>query len=149
LAKIEHLALLADLFGIVLIPPSVYAEVVTRAPNRPGATKVGKADWIQVRTPTDLQKISYLQAELDPGKAEALILAEELGADWVLLDEKKARFTAERLGLRFIGTVGILLLTKRQGKIANLRSLLDELRDKKFHLGDRLYQAVLKQAGKA
>ena len=149
LAKIGQLALLRELLGTILIPQAVYEEVVTRAPDRPGAIEVRQATWIRVRIPADQAKVNYLRADLDPGEAEALILAEELNADLILLDEPKARLAAELLGLRFMGTVGVLLLAKRMGKITAIRPLLDELRAKKFHISERVYQAALSQAGES
>jgi len=89
LAKINHFFLLKDLFGTVIIPQAVYDEVVTHAPNRPGATEVSQAAWIQTQTVSDKTKVAYLRTDLDQGEAEALVLAKELTADWVLLDEQK------------------------------------------------------------
>ena len=148
LAKIGRLTLLQELFGTITIPPAVYDEVVTNAPNRPGAKEIRQAAWIQTQSPIDQTKVDYLRADLDPGEAEALVLAEELDASWILLDEPKARLAAKLLGLKFVGTVGLLLLAKRLGKISSVKPLLDELRAKKFHLNERVYQAVLKEAGK-
>ena len=81
------------------------------------------------------------------GEAEALVLAEELAADWIILDETKARLAANLIGLPYIGTIGILLLAKQLGKINELRPLLDELKSKKFYISDHVYHSVLKQAG--
>ncbi len=147
LAKINHLDLLQDLFGAIIIPQAVYNEVVTHAPNRPGAAEIRQATWIQTQAPTDPTKVAYPRAALDPGEAEALVLAEELAADWLLLDEPKARLAARLVGLKFVGTVGLLLLAKQTGKIAAVRPLLDELKVQKFHLSDKVYQAALNQAG--
>jgi uncharacterized protein len=142
LSKITHLALLQELFGTVLIPEAVYDEVVTRASGRPGSAEVQQADWIQKKAVTDRTKIDYLRADLDPGEAEALVLAEELDAAWVLLDEPKARLAAELLGLKFIGTLGLLVLGKNSGKLEKLRPLLDDLRAKRFHECLHLSQCV-------
>jgi len=74
-------------------------------------------------------------------------LAEELSADWILLDETKARLAANLLGFRYIGTIGLLLLAKRMGKVEMVRPLLDELREEKFYISERVYQLTLGQAG--
>lgn len=74
-------------------------------------------------------------------------MAEELAADWIILDDAKARLAADLLGLQYIGTIGILLLAKRLGKVLEVRFLLDKLRMKKFYISDRVYQFALKQAG--
>lgn len=147
LAKIEKLSLLRRLFGTLHIPPAVYAEVVTQAPQRPGAGEVRGATWIKTTPIQNTSTLRYLRAELDPGEVEALILAEEMSADWVLLDESKARRIAKTLELSHIGTVGLLLLAKRRGYITEVRPLLDSLRTKRFHLSNNVYQSVLHQAG--
>jgi hypothetical protein len=77
----------------------------------------------------------------------ALVLAEELSADWILLDETKARLAAELLGFRYIGTIGLLLLAKKNEQVAKIRPLLDELREKKFYISERVYQLTLEEAG--
>ena len=70
LSKINRLDLLQDLFGTIHVPQAVYEEVVVRAPDRPGAAQVGKADWIQVQTAAYRDKINYLRGDLDSGEAE-------------------------------------------------------------------------------
>lgn len=146
LAKIEQITLLRCLFNEICIPQAVYAEVVLAAPERTGADEVRQADWIRIVTICDPTKVRYLRVELDAGEAEALVLAEELQANWIVLDESKARRVAEILGLPYIGTVGLLLLAKQRGCISQLRPLLDALRAQRFRLSDRVYQAVLRQA---
>lgn len=146
-SKLDRLAVLRDLFGTVHIPQAVYEEVVVEAPERPGAAQIRQAEWILVSKPTGVAKVNYLRTDLDRGEAEVLILAEELEADWVLLDESKARIAAELLDLSFTGTIGLLLLAKQMGKIPAIRPLLDELRTKGFYLSERVYQAVLTRAG--
>jgi predicted nucleic acid-binding protein len=147
LAKLERLTLLSELFGAIVIPQAVYDEVVSNTPNRPGSLEVRQATWIQVQAITNQAKLADLLADLDLGEAEALVLAEELHADWILLDESKARLIAQISGLKFIGTIGLLLLAKQTGTITMLRPLLDELRAKNFHLSQKLYQATIDKAG--
>ncbi|MBN1886733.1 MAG: DUF3368 domain-containing protein [Thermoflexales bacterium] len=146
LAKIGQINLLRSLFGKVYVPQAVYDEVVTHASHRPGADEVRQADWIEVCGPGDRTKVDYLQIDLDTGEAEALVLAEKLSANLVLVDETKARLAADTLKLKYIGTVGLLLLAKRRGLVPQIRPLIDELRAKKFRLSEKVYQAVLRRA---
>jgi hypothetical protein len=146
LAKIDKLSLLTELFGRITIPQAVYDEVVTNALNRPGSQAVQKADWIDLRIVDNQIKVAYLRTDLDPGESESLVLAEELNANWILLDEQKARLAAQLIGLNFVGTVGVLLFAKQMKKIDRIRPLLDELREKNFHLSKRVYRTVLQQA---
>lgn len=147
LAKIGKLELLRELFDTIRIPEAVYAEVVTNARERPGALEIRQAEWVITQSPVDQTKVAYLRADLDAGEAEALVLVEELSADWILLDETKARLAADLLGFRYIGTIGLLLLAKRLGKIEKVRPLMDELREKKFYISEYVYQQALEKAG--
>lgn len=146
LAKIGQLSWLPDLFGEVLIPGAVYSEIVIAGAGRIGAAEIQAASWIRMEAVVDRTKVNYLLTQLDIGEAEAIVLAQEQQADWVLVDETKARAIAQRLGMRLIGTVGLLLLAKQQGKITGVRPLLDALRSQQFRLSQTVYDLVLKQA---
>lgn len=146
LAKIGQLSWLADLFGEVLVPGAVYSEIVVAGVGRRGAAEIQSANWIRMEAVIDRTKVSYLLTQLDIGEAEAIVLAQEKHADWLLVDENKARTIAQRLGLHMIGTVGLLLLAKQQGKISTIRPLLDALRSQQFRLSHKVYELVLKQA---
>jgi len=148
LAKVGKLELLKALFGTIRVPQSVYYdEVVMDAKGRPGSLEVSQASWIATQSAGDRIKVDYLRADLDAGEAETLVLAEELAADWILLDETKARLAADLPGFDHIGIVGLLLLAKRIGEVAMVRPILDELRKKKFYISERVYQKALIQAG--
>lgn len=82
------------------------------------------------------------------GECEALILAEEVHADAVLIDESAGRAIALQRGLTVVGTLGILLRTKQAGLCAEIRPLLDQLQDEiNFFVSPTLRQLVLQQAG--
>lgn len=149
LAQIGQLAWLPDLFGEVIVPTAVYAEIVVAGSGRSGAAEIQSASWIHRDAVTDRTKVNYLLTQLDIDEAEAIVLAQERQANWLLVDEIKARTIAQRLGLHMIGTVGLLLLAKQQGKIGAVRPFLDELRSHQFHLSQKVYDAVLKQANEA
>ena len=71
-------------------------------------------------------------------------MALQLGADLVLLDEKEGRCAAQRLGLRVVGVVGILLEAKAKGSIRRVRPHLDALRQKAgFYIDSSLCQYAL------
>ena len=92
--------------------------------------------------------VGLLRAELDEGEAEAIALAHEIRADIILLDERDARRAAMRMGLKVLGTVGILLWGKQTEKIVSLREQLDALRFQgKFRISQQLCDRVLREAG--
>jgi predicted nucleic acid-binding protein len=74
------------------------------------------------------------------------VLARELGADWVLMDEKKGRRKLTQMGLKKIGTAGILLKAKQVGLLPAVRPELEQLRQRGFSISQSVIDAVLRQA---
>jgi predicted nucleic acid-binding protein len=104
--------------------------------------------WLAVRNIPEGVPLQLLSAQLHPGEAEAIVLALDISADWILLDETDGRAVAARAGLRVTGILGILLRAKQRGEIPYLRPELDSLRTRaRFFVGSRLEQEVLRSAG--
>jgi predicted nucleic acid-binding protein len=135
LATIQHFDLLQHLFGKIHIPQAVYGEAVTAGREEGGAKReVSAADWIETVPVKDQLAVDVLLDELDRGEAETIVLARELNADWVLMDEKKGRRKVSELGLDKIGTLGILLKTKQVGLLPRIRPEVEQLRQQGFSL---------------
>jgi uncharacterized protein len=91
--------------------------------------------------------VASLRLELDPGEAEAIACALEGSATLLLIDERRGRRVAQQLGISVIGLVGVLLLAKRRGLVAQIRPLLDGLRQRAgFWMSEALYARVLQEA---
>ena len=90
--------------------------------------------------------MEVLLDEIDLGEAETIVLAHELGADWVLMDEKKGRRKLTEMGLPKIGTVGILLKAKQVGLLTVIRPELEQLHQHGFSISQTVIDAVLRQA---
>jgi predicted nucleic acid-binding protein len=148
LAAVGRLELLRSLYGKVIIPQSVHDEIVIAGAGQPGATEVEAFDWIETRQVADRALVDSLRLELDDDEAEAITLAVELKADLILLDERKGRVIAVRLGLRFIGLVGMLAEAKHNGLISAIRPIMNDLIGKAgFWIGQELYDRILQVAG--
>lgn len=120
-------------------------EVVIEGKGQPGTQEVQSSNWIRVQDVKDRSFVRLLEAELDRGESEAIALARELKADLVLLDEKDARLRGKRVGLRILGTIGILIWAKKAGHISSLQAQLNALRDEaKFRISTELYEQALK-----
>jgi hypothetical protein len=144
LAAINHLHLLQQLYGTVLIPEAVYRELTD--PNFPvaGAIEVQTFIWIQTRPVQDRTLVEALSNELDIGEAEAIALALETKADQVLIDERRGRLVAGRLNLGYTGILGILVEAKSQRLISAVKPLLDALINQAgFWVAEPLYKRVL------
>lgn len=133
LSKIGELEVLRHLFGAILIPPAVYHEVVVQGSGRPGAAEVASAGWIQTCVVVGQLTIDALRLNLGAGEAEAIVLATEQSADFVILDDWRARQTALSLSLPVIGTVAVLAKAEEKGLINSLDSAIDRLRQSGFY----------------
>jgi predicted nucleic acid-binding protein len=91
--------------------------------------------------------VSVLNEKIDLGEAEAITLAFEKNADFIILDDLKARKTAIRNGLNVIGTLGLLLEAKKEGKISNLKELIKIFAENDIRLSEQLIKNILIEAG--
>jgi len=85
---------------------------------------------------------SILLPRLDRGETEAIALASELSADWLLIDETAGRNEAGRQGIQTIGTLGVLREAHRSG-LLDLRTSLDEIVRLGFRVRPSLLQILL------
>lgn len=110
--------------------------------GRPGVKEVANASWVLKIEVQNLLAVSLLQVDLDCGEAEAIVLAKELGADYLLLDEKKARRVARNSEIKHMGTVGILGLAAKKGLILNIEDTFDKLEENGFRFTEEVRKRV-------
>ena len=91
--------------------------------------------------------LDVVRRSIDPGEAEVIALALELGINDVVLDDLDARRFARRNGLQPIGTLGLLLGAKESGLIVSVRNEINRLRSFGFRASDALIATVLASAG--
>jgi predicted nucleic acid-binding protein len=99
LLLIDHVTLLPALFGRVLIPPMVAEELQrshTPAPVR--AWLSSPPEWLEIRLPH--QRAEAILPRLGAGEREAIILAQEVQATLLLMDDLEGREEAERRAFR-------------------------------------------------
>jgi predicted nucleic acid-binding protein len=143
-ARIGRLDLLGDVFGEVIVPPAVWDEAVTAGSGRPGADAIRRAPWIRRMAVARDEPVRTLLASLGPGEAEAIALWAELERPGpLLLDDRKARAAAVRLGIPVLGTAGALLRAKDHGLISAVRPLLDDLRAAGLYLSEPAARELL------
>ena len=134
LERIGRLDLLPALIEPICAPPAVETEFGSRPA------------WMTIETPLDKGMIAALRLIVDPGEAEAITLAYEKG--WrLIVDDRKAREAAQRLGVRITGTVGLLLRAKQTSVITAIRPLLDALDAHSFRVAPALRAEALRLAG--
>ena len=142
LSAIGRLDLLKSLYNEVVIPPAVAIEL-----QRNGVDH-RRQQWLLLSKPTNNELVRHLELRLDQGEAEAIVVALELGADRVLIDERRARRVASEFNLRPLGLLGILAEAKRHRLIRECKPALDEMiQIAGFWIGERLYKYFLAAVG--
>ena len=140
LLSVGQVDLLHSLYGNVVIPPAVDAELRAYHAELP--------DFIQVMPVQTNALLIRLERELDQGEAEAIVLAKTIQADLLLMDEMLGRRAAQKEHLPVIGLMGVLLLAKKKGHISSLGSLIDRLESEAgFYLSRSVKERVLCAAG--
>ncbi|MDL1976123.1 MAG: DUF3368 domain-containing protein [Deltaproteobacteria bacterium] len=144
LATIGRISLLHQLFGKIYIPREVYDELKSK--KAPGYQEID-APYFQVREIQGAPYIGFLLHDLDRGEAEAILLAKELQADTLIIDERIGYAIAKAQGLHVIGTLTVLLMAKEHGLISTVKPLLDEMIRKGRWYSQFVYKDFLKKIG--
>lgn len=143
LSQIEKMNILKTLFSEIFVPEAVFTECMVKASSTEDERKF--TEIIKIAEARDSLAVMTLQTDLGKGESECIVLAKEINADFVVLDDKDARKMAEFLGLNVIGTLGILVMAYKRGKIQNVKAVIDEMRDKSFWMDDKLYKRILEE----
>lgn len=131
LIKIGHLDLLRLVYGTIFIPTQVYEEVQALQNFGYNVEDFSSLSWIHQVSPQNMVWVNELiHQDLDRGEAEAIVLAKELGANVLLMDERLGTSVARSMGLHTIGLLGILVVAKRQNIITDVKNWLDLLQNK-------------------
>ncbi len=118
LLKLNRLELLQQLYQEIYIPLAVYNEI--EAGKVKGYYQdLVEVDWINICRVQDDQAVKYF-LDLDAGESEAIILATEMNADLIILNETLGRFHAKHADLKVTGTIGVLIKAKAKGLIGQL-----------------------------
>jgi len=120
LSKINKLSILNEIFKKIVIPKGVYEEYQEKLP-----------EFIQIIHVKNEKLIKLASAFLDKGEAEVAL---EHDAQGVILDDKKGRKTAVKLGLKVIGTLGIIDLAQQKGIIEDKSLIIEEIKKKGFYI---------------
>lgn len=143
LSRVGILAVLAELFGEVVVPRAVWAEVVDRRPSAPGLDALTSAQWIRV---VDTE-FAVADLGLDAGETAAIQLALTLQAELLLIDERLGRRVAAARGIPVRGTLGVLVQARRTGALPALRPVLERLVAEGFRISPALLREALAAVG--
>lgn len=133
--------LLPVLYGRVVIPDSVMIELTNiRTPEVVKQWIGSHPAWLEVARPT--QPPPDVMTHLDRGERDALLLAVEIKADLVLMDDRDGVEEAARLGLTVTGTLGLLDQAAAK-ELVDLPDALNRLRATNFRVSPVLLEKLL------
>ena len=142
LIKIECVDVLPRLYGAVVIPSQVAAELTD--PKRPALVRAFMAappEWLSTRSPSKLEDIEGI----DEGERAAISLARELNADLLLIDDNKGREAAIARHIPTARTAALLLDAANAGALPNLKEAFDKLKATDFRVPVKVLDELLKR----
>ena len=147
LLKIGRLDLLERLFEQVYIPSAVFNELTADERFRLEAEQIKNKQYIIIKCVNNSESVSILKRAtgLDQGESEAIVLSDEMKADLILMDEAKGRTVSAQLGIRIMGTIGVLIIAYEEGFLSSseVRECVEGLKRAGRHIGERHYQMIL------
>lgn len=143
LINIEYIDILPRLFGKIVIPPQVSAELTLS--NRPEPVRAfisSPPQWLLQQSPSIVKPIPMLH----PGEVAAISLAVEIHADLLLIDELRGRRAAAARGIRFTGTIGVLEQAADSGMV-DLKDAFERIKKSDFWISHELLDERLRLHG--
>ena len=142
LSSIGKINILRELFNEIIISKAVYDEI--KAKKSYGYDEAD-SNFIKIQSIKGKIYSELLLNQLDLGEAETIILAKEINADYVLIDENIGYKIAKNSNLEVIRTLSILLKAKEKGIISEIKPLLDEMIAKGRWYSKSVYNNFLKR----
>ncbi len=147
LLKIDRIDLLENLFGQVLIPQAVFNELTVDERFKLEAEQIRRKQFIKVKAVKNPESASILKRAtgLDQGESEAIILTDEQNADVLLMDEAKGRAVSFQMGIKIMGTIGILMAAYQENELTGdeVRECVEGLQRAGRHISQKHYQMLL------
>jgi len=142
LILIEEIDILPKMYGRVVVPQTVREELVRgSAPQLVRSWVDHLPIWLEVRSPLAVPDSSL--AKLDAGERDAIMLATELHADQLIVDDREGRREAERRGIPVMGTLGVLREAATL-KLLDIRVAAERLQATSFYVAPEVLAKLLK-----
>ncbi len=139
LALIDKLDILNELFDDIKIPSAVWKEI-TNNESKSDYHKIYNFFKDKIVQIIGINELTFI---MDQGESESIILYKELHADFLLIDDKKARKIAETLNVKCIGIIGLLATAKDKGIIEELKPIFETFLLNKRYYSINLLNAIL------
>jgi predicted nucleic acid-binding protein len=146
LYQVDCLELLQQLYGTITVPPAVPQELETGKLQGVDVPEVNSIEWIQIR-PVASATIIPAVIDLGQGEAEVIALGLENPGSLLVFDDSLARRIADLYGLKYTGTLGVLVKAKQSGYLSAVAPIITMLRSKGMWLTDKIISDVLRLSG--
>jgi predicted nucleic acid-binding protein len=147
LSHIGQLDILKKMYGEILIPNAVYNELSAKPDSICKIEVDNSKDWIRVKEIKNQMAKSMYKTQLHEGEVEVMILAQEVNADLVIIDDANAKKHAKYLKLPVTGTLGVLIKAKQNGYVDKLKPMLQMMIENGIYISQDLVKLCLKQVG--
>ena len=138
--SIGRLDILKEFFKNIYIPRAVYDEIKSKKSY--GFDEVDDNFFI-VKDIKDSFAQDLLLNDLDLGEAQSIVLAKELRADIVIIDETIGYNIAKQQDLNVKRTLSFLVAYKRAKKIESIKPFLDEMIKNGRWISKKVYKEIL------
>lgn len=146
LATCSALDVLLDLYDNIYVPSAVYYEVSQA--DKPQAATL--QEFLHERiVEINPNQLIIAVGGLGTGELEAMALYQQLQADKLLIDDRKAKRVAQANGIECIGVLGLLLLAKHHGHISEITPFINQLSESSLHYSQAILLKALQLAGEA
>ncbi|MBM4137158.1 MAG: DUF3368 domain-containing protein [Nitrospira sp.] len=136
---------LEKLYGEIVIPEAVAFELEEGKRIGEDVPKIEDYHWIKVKKVTIPAFIKIIP-DLGQGEAEVLALGCEEKEPLLIIDDSLARRIAKLQAFKLTGTAGVLLKAKKVGHIAEIKPIIEKLKEAGFYLNDKLVADILKMS---
>src|SRR5882672_3040541 len=140
-----RLAMVREDVPVILIPNAVIEEVrAGQDKDRTAAAALKWAEQYRVENATVVASIEHW----DLGAGESQVIAHSLGTSkWAVLDDRAARRCALAHGIPVIGSLGVVLRSKKNGNIDYAPPLMEHLSDAGMFMDNEFIDRVLDSVG--
>lgn len=132
LNKIGELQLLQEMFSSITTTQTIAIEFGKPLPG-----------WVKIVQVENKPYQNLLELDIDAGEASAFALAAEYGNSLLIIDDLKARKLADKLHVKYTGTLGVLLKAKELNILPSVKPLLIKIQLTNFRFSQKIFDEIL------
>ena len=145
LILIDAVQVLPRIFEKIHVPVEVRDELIRVATPRAVRSWMEQPpQWLEVLAVPDVASEDVALQALDPGERAAIVLAESIHADLLLVDDRAGAILAQKRGLAVTGTLGVLDLASQAG-LLRLHDVFVRLQKTNFRYPPSLLEMLLEE----